>query len=143
MPSTDDSARRAYSPLSFTAVRIEDDFWAPRQETNRQRTLAIEYDQLRDTGRIHSLKLQWKPGDQPTPHIFWDSDIAKWIEAASYSLATQPDPDLDALLDEVIDLDRLRPAARRLLSTPTSQWLSLKSAGPICATSTSCTAPVI
>ncbi len=41
---------------------------------------------------------------EPTPHIFWDSDVAKWLEAASYSLATHPDPVLETQVDEVINL---------------------------------------
>jgi uncharacterized protein len=96
--------QRAFRPVSFTNVTINDTFWSPRLTVNRERTLATEYDQLKQTGRIDAFRLQWKPGMQPVPHIFWDSDTAKWIEAASYSLATHPDPDLDALLDEVIAL---------------------------------------
>ena len=46
--------------------------------------------------------MKWKKGQPNPPHIFWDSDVAKWIEAAAYSLATHPDPALDNLLDEVI-----------------------------------------
>jgi hypothetical protein len=38
------------------------------------------------------------------PHIFWDSDVAKWVEAAASSVATHPDPALEALLDEVAKL---------------------------------------
>jgi DUF1680 family protein len=94
----------AFRPVSFTNVTINDTFWSPRLRVNRERTLATEYDQLKQTGRIDAFRLQWKPGMQPVPHIFWDSDTAKWIEAASYSLATHPDPDLDDLLDEVIAL---------------------------------------
>src|SRR5438874_7318676 len=41
---------------------------------------------------------------EPVPHIFWDSDVAKWLEAASYSLATHPDAALEAQVDEVIRL---------------------------------------
>lgn len=41
---------------------------------------------------------------EPKPHYFWDSDVAKWIEAVSYSLASEPDSTLEAMLDEVIDL---------------------------------------
>ena len=59
--------------------------------------------QCKETGRIDAFDLTWKPGDEPVPHYFWDSDVAKWIEAASYSLAAHPDPDLDQLLDEVIE----------------------------------------
>jgi hypothetical protein len=35
--------------------------------------------------------------------MFWDSDIAKWIEAASYSLATHPDAALEAQVDTLIE----------------------------------------
>ncbi len=34
--------------------------------------------------------------------VFQDSDVAKWIEAAAYSLARRPDPALEADLDELI-----------------------------------------
>lgn len=36
--------------------------------------------------------------------VFQDSDAAKWIEAAAYSLATFPDKELEARVDELIDL---------------------------------------
>ncbi|NPV46476.1 MAG: glycoside hydrolase family 127 protein [Armatimonadetes bacterium] len=93
---------RRLSPVPFTAVSITDSFWAPRLATNRDVTLPAEYAQLQQTGRIDAFDLSWKPGMEPVPHYFWDSDVAKWIEAASYSLATHPDPELDTLLDEVI-----------------------------------------
>ena len=73
------------------------------QDTNRTNTLPIEYEQLRDTGRLESLKLGWKPGDPNRPHHFWDSDEAKWLEAVGYSLANYSDPELEALADAVID----------------------------------------
>ncbi len=59
---------------------------------------------LQDSGRLDALRLTWKPGQPNPPHVFWESDIAKWVEAASYSLGTHPDPDLEALLDGVIAL---------------------------------------
>ena len=91
-------------PVPFTQVTIADEFWAPRLETNRSATLPIEYEQCRATGRLEAFKLNWQPGQEPVPHIFWDSDVAKWIEAASYSLTTHPDARLAALLDEVAAL---------------------------------------
>ncbi|MGB4397471.1 MAG: beta-L-arabinofuranosidase domain-containing protein, partial [Limnochordia bacterium] len=33
--------------------------------------------------------------------VFQDSDVAKWLEAVAYSLATHPDPQLEATADEV------------------------------------------
>jgi DUF1680 family protein len=91
------------SPVSVAQVVIDDSFWSPRIETNRMQTIPHEYTQCKETGRIDAFDLTWKPGDEPVPHYFWDSDVAKWIEAASYSLAAHPDPDLDQLLDEVIE----------------------------------------
>ncbi len=85
-------------------VTVDDVFWAPRIETNAKVTLPVEYEQLKKTARIDALKLDWKPGDENEPHKFWDSDIAKWIEAVGYSLGARPDPELEALVDSVIDM---------------------------------------
>ncbi len=128
-PST---VKRLYIPVPFTAVSIADEFWAPRLRANRERTLPIEYEQCRTTGRIDAFKLAWKPGDTQVPHIFWDSDVAKWIEAASYSLATHPDAALDALLDEVIALAAAAQQPDGYLNThylavePEKRWTNLR-----------------
>lgn len=89
--------------VSFSRVQVNDSFWTPRMTVNRERTIPHEYRECKETGRIDAFDLTWKPGDEPKPHYFWDSDVAKWIEAASYSLVTHPDPDLEQLLDEVIE----------------------------------------
>jgi len=91
-------------PVSFEKVTVRDPFWAPRMETNRTTTLALEYRQMKDTGRIDVFRLDWTEGKEPRPHQFWDSDVAKWVEAAAYSLTTHPDPELERLLDETIEL---------------------------------------
>jgi DUF1680 family protein len=96
------TTRRKLIPVPFTHVHLQDVFWAPRIETNRQATIPAEYRMCEDTGRIAAFDLNWKEGDSNPPHIFWDSDVAKWIEAASYSLATHPDAVLEGLLDRVI-----------------------------------------
>ncbi len=89
-------------PLKFHQVTIEDTFWKPRQAVNRAVTIPIQYEHCKTTGRIDGIDPDHKPGDPGAHHIFWDSDVAKWIETASYSLQTEPDPQLEALLDEVI-----------------------------------------
>ncbi|MBB6284165.1 glycoside hydrolase family 127 protein [Geobacillus subterraneus] len=96
--------RKNAEPVPFTRVKIEDQFWANRIQINKEHTIPFQYQKCKETGRIDAFKLDWKSGIEPVPHIFWDSDVAKWIEAASYSLATCYDPKLDALLDEVIGL---------------------------------------
>ncbi|HEX6970664.1 MAG TPA: beta-L-arabinofuranosidase domain-containing protein [Limnochordia bacterium] len=96
-------ATAALRPVPFTRVAIEDRFWGPRLELNRRRTIPHQYRQCEQTGRIDAFKLEWRPGMEPKPHYFWDSDVAKWVEAASYSLATHPDPELSALVDAVVE----------------------------------------
>jgi uncharacterized protein len=93
---------RKLAPVPFTQVKIKDSFWAPRIETNRKVTLPIEYRHCKTTGRIAAWK--WKKGEPNEPHIFWDSDVAKWIEAAAYSLASHPDSALEKQIDGIVDL---------------------------------------
>jgi len=99
-----ETRRGMLMPAPLRAVTIEGGFWGPRVTTNRQVTLKIEHAQCKKTGRIDAWKLDWRPGMPNEPHKFWDSDVAKWIEAAAYSLATHPDKRLEKHLDEVIDL---------------------------------------
>ena len=90
-------------PLALAHVAVHDAFWSPRIDTNRTATLPAEYDQCKKTGRIDAWNLDRKPNRSKRPHIFWDSDVAKWIEAAAYSLATCPDSKLQRRVDGVID----------------------------------------
>lgn len=43
----------------------------------------------------------------PVPfHLFWDSDIAKWIEAASYFLQEEYDEAIDKAIQELVEMIR-------------------------------------
>lgn len=83
-------------------MKIENGFWGERQATNRERTIPAIYHQNQITGRLDAWKINRQP-EQPEPHIFWDSDTAKWIEAAAYSVATHPDHEFERQVDEVVD----------------------------------------
>ena len=96
--------RDSLRPVGLANIQIEDGFWAPRQRVNREVTLPIEYRQCKETGRIDAWHLKWRPGMPDPPHHFWDSDVAKWIEAVAYTVATARDPKLEGLVDEVIEL---------------------------------------
>jgi DUF1680 family protein len=90
------------APVSFRAVKIDDDFWTPRLKTIRERTLPLMYEQMKKAGYFEEFWRDWQPGMRPIPYVFWETDLSKWLEAASFSLATQPDPALEALVDEAI-----------------------------------------
>jgi hypothetical protein len=80
---------RRLRPVPFRQVALTDAFWAPRQNINRRVTLPLEYLQMKKTGHLDAWN--WKPGRPRQPHIFWDSDLGKWLEAAAYVLALHPE----------------------------------------------------
>ncbi|WP_235886305.1 glycoside hydrolase family 127 protein [Paenibacillus cymbidii] len=126
------AATTVYRPVRFDRVTIDDRFWAPKIELNRAVTIPTAYDKCKETGRIDAFRQDWKPGQEPVPHVFWDSDVAKWIEAASFSLATTPDPALDAQLDELIVLIASAQQEDGYLNThytavePENRWTNLR-----------------
>src|SRR5450432_993684 len=91
-------------PAALKEVKFTDGFWGQWIERNRKITLPIQYQQCKQTGRLDAFLLNRKPSQPNKPHIFWDSDIAKWIEAAAYSLMTHPDTELAKQVNDAIDL---------------------------------------
>lgn len=92
-------------PVPFTKVTIQDRFWSPRQEINRKITVPHSFEMLERAGNFLDLKLA---GDRKREGykglLFTDSDLYKVLEGVAYTLATHPDPKLDAKMDEVIGL---------------------------------------
>jgi uncharacterized protein len=90
-------------PVPFTDVQIHDSFWSPRQEVNRTASLPLNFEMLEKSGNIRNLELAAaKATSGFTGPVFMDSDVHKALEAASYSLASHPDPALEKRLDEII-----------------------------------------
>jgi DUF1680 family protein len=92
-------------PVAVGAVTIDDAFWAPRLRTNRESTLPSQYRLLRETGRIDNLlRAAGTLEGEFQGRFFNDSDVYKWLEAASWALAATPDadPELEAMVDEAI-----------------------------------------
>lgn len=79
-------------------------FWKNRFEINKNATIPMVYDRFSDTGRFDAFKFEWKDGEPKQPHIFWDSDVAKWIEAVAYTIHLCPDEKLEGIVDGVVDL---------------------------------------
>ncbi|HEX2145923.1 MAG TPA: beta-L-arabinofuranosidase domain-containing protein [Glycomyces sp.] len=93
--------------LPIADVLIADAFWSPRRATVRTRTIPHQEERLREGGQFEALLLKPRSHDGDEREmfpIFWESDVAKWIEAASYVLAREDDPELDAALDRAIAL---------------------------------------
>lgn len=92
-----------FHPLSLKAVQIAGFFWGSRRAVNRTVTLPLEYDINKERGVLKTYQWDWwDPAQGVAPWKIVVGDLGKWIEAASYSLATDPDPVLDARMEEVI-----------------------------------------
>ena len=92
-----------YTDISRSNVRLTGGFWKKWRENARDKGLMSVYERFSETGRFGALDFAWKEGDENKPHIFWDSDIAKWLEAAAYLLMDKRDEKLEKLVDDVVD----------------------------------------
>ncbi|MCR5694745.1 MAG: glycoside hydrolase family 127 protein [Clostridia bacterium] len=89
--------------VRFNDVKITGGFWRKRIDLVRNTTLKAVYDRFSDTGRFAAFRCDWKEGMPNKPHYFWDSDVAKWIEGAAYLLQEKRDPELEAIVDGIVD----------------------------------------
>jgi DUF1680 family protein len=103
-------------------IRIDDQFWGAFMERVRTKVIPYQWKALNDnipgaepSYCIRNFKLAAELThpelDYGVPRdigfggmVFQDSDLAKWIEAAAYSLAWHPDGELEKTLDETIDI---------------------------------------
>lgn len=101
--------------IKVTAYK-SDGFIGKYQKLIRDTVIPYQYsvlcDEAPDTEKSHVVKnfenaakaLHGEDvGDGFYGMVFQDSDAAKWIEAAAYSLALYPDEQLSATVDELID----------------------------------------
>ncbi len=102
---------RVYSSVPFQQVKITGPFWHERLETVLTRTIPSQLKMLEKSDIRGSIKL---PKPVPpltiprmpngfTVQVFWDSDIGKWIEAASYALSHRRDPQVEAEIDAMVE----------------------------------------
>jgi len=107
--------------VPLTAVKITDKFWAPKREINRNVTIPHIMQQNELTGRIDNfLKAAKKKSGPYQGQRYNDTDVYKIIEAASWSLATHPDPQLDKKVDDLIAIVAAAQEPDGYLYTPRS-----------------------
>ncbi|SHI31869.1 hypothetical protein SAMN05444280_10181 [Tangfeifania diversioriginum] len=94
------------SPVPFTEVNVEDNFWSQRIKTNHDVTIPIAILKSDETGRIDNFAIAGghMKGEFCSPYPFDDSDVFKIIEGAAYSLQMFPDEKLESTIDSLIDL---------------------------------------
>ena len=89
--------------LNFDCTKINDGFWDFYNKLNRKSVVKNVYNRFKETGRFDALRCDWREGAPNKPHIFWDSDVVKWMEGVAYLMEESPEPELEALVDEMID----------------------------------------
>jgi DUF1680 family protein len=101
-----------WQPLDHTRVLLTGGFWDKLQQQVGQVTLGHIYNEMRHQGQLDALQLDQRMhrGRQESNNwywggsIFWDSDVAKWLEAASAYLQHTKDAKLETLVDGTIEL---------------------------------------
>ena len=95
----------AIKAVDFTKVKLTDNFWLPRIETNRLVTIPASFARCESTGRVKNFDMAaLKQGKFCTKFPFDDTDIYKTIEGASFSLAVHPDKALQRYVDSLITI---------------------------------------
>ena len=126
-----------FQPIPFTEVRITDQYWSARLETNQKVTISYAFQQCEETGRIQNFEEaaavksgKKERGTFSSVYPFDDSDVYKVIEGASYSLSVHPDPELEKYLDDLIakiaaaqEDDGYLYTARTINSDPPVRWV--------------------
>ncbi len=92
------------APVPVGDVKLTGALLGERRRVNREVTLPTQYQRMEETGRIDNFRRA--SGKRPDlPHqgaLYNDSDVYKWVEAAAWTLASDPDPQLERLMDSVI-----------------------------------------
>ncbi len=125
--------------LALEEAHITGGFWSRKIETVAREMLPHQWLALNDevpgaepSHAVENFRIAaGEAGGEFKGNIFQDSDVAKWIEAASYSLSHHPDPALEARVDEVV---RLIAKAQRpdgyvntyfIVARPDKRWADL------------------
>ena len=90
--------------VNYSNAVITGGIWKEKQKMVRSTSIHAIYDRFAETGRFDALRFDWKEGMPNKPHIFWDSDVAKWIESAAYLTALKKEPKLEKEIDRLVDL---------------------------------------
>ena len=90
--------------VSFRDVTLKDGFWLKRYELNKNVTIESVKNRFEETARFDALRFNFIKNGR-TPHIFYDSDVAKWIEAVAYLIEKDRKSmaENELFIDELID----------------------------------------
>ncbi len=88
--------------IDFFGVELLDGFWKERFALNAEKSIYAVQRVFEESGRFNAVRFEKTNKEL---HIFYDSDVAKWIEGVAYLLAHDREKfaDLEKFCDELID----------------------------------------
>ena len=116
------------SVLPVNQVTLTDNFWLPKIKTIQKTTIKYAFDKCKAEGRMDNFLIAGGKMEGPVKGKmpFDDTDLYKIIEGASYSLISNPDPELAAYLDSIIDIIKVGQEFDGYLTT----WFTIDPARP-------------
>lgn len=129
-----------FVPIDPARVAFDTGFWKSWSETVRDVTIPTQHMRLQEEGFLEVLDFDKPAGPLARPiqpsglsmQHFFDSDFGKWIEAASYALKNNPNPDIEAKIDAIVEkLEKGQMADGYLNSwfirrEPEKRWTNLR-----------------
>ena len=113
---------RAVEPVRLSEAKWTDGFWKQRLDTCRDKTVPAMWEIMRGTKYKPYLEhFRIAAGLSEGKYrgaSFNDGDFYKWIEAVCALQATEPDPEWDKRLDEIIEIIGQAQRADGYLHTP-------------------------
>jgi len=124
---------------SFRVADTSNGFWARYVRLVRNSVIPYQWEALNDrvpgaepSGAIRNFRIAaGLEGGEFVGMVFQDSDVGKWIEAVAYALQASPDPALETLVDETVELMAQAQTADGYLNTyftieePGRRWSNL------------------
>ncbi len=93
--------------VPFQQVKMDDVIWAPRIKMLVEDTLPHAFTQTEVAQRrlrMCAEYLENKGGPKPEAHRFNTSDLYKVMEGAALMIAAEPNPEIEATMDRIIDI---------------------------------------
>lgn len=109
---TSQSPHARLRPVAVSDVRLSDPIWEPRRRMTTEKTIPEMYGLLESSERLDNFRRGAGKLDGTFYGLYFnDTDVYKWLEAASWALAMDDDPALARLVDDVIEIvgDAQRP----------------------------------
>lgn len=133
-----ETSRQLTIPLK--EILINDNFWSARIKLVHDVVIPYQWealnDRLTDAEPSHVIRnFRIAAGLEEGEFygfVFQDTDLAKWLEAVAYRLETHPDPQLEELADEAIELIEKAQQPDGYLNTyftikePGNRWTNLR-----------------